>query len=151
MSKTNNKVACPVICETTGKTYRTITNAAKAIGVNAWTMSVKMTSAGRFVDKEGNVYKRVKPMNSKNTYKSSDHITRTITRKAKHTIKEPVVETKVQHEPIHFSFMHNVNKPDTRTVASKVTDFLHSQMTVYLNQKEYDKVKECIEMIDKIK
>ena len=59
---------CGVICETNGKVFTTITQAAKYAGCNDWTMSVKMTAKGQFVDSLGRVYKRLRPMESKNTY-----------------------------------------------------------------------------------
>ena len=62
---------CPVHCETLNKTFKTITQAAKFAGVNDWTMSKKMTASGQFIDDKGNVYKRLKPMNSKNIYEDT--------------------------------------------------------------------------------
>lgn len=51
-----------------GKLYTSIRDAANAAGVNEWTMSYKMVSAGGFVDKDGNEYTRVDPANFKNNY-----------------------------------------------------------------------------------
>ena len=51
-----------------GKLYTSIRDAANAAGVNEWTMSYKMVSAGGFIDKDGNEYTRVDPANFKNNY-----------------------------------------------------------------------------------
>ncbi len=42
-----------------GATYDSIKDAALAAGVNNWTMSVKMATAGKFVDKDGLEYTRL--------------------------------------------------------------------------------------------
>jgi len=60
--QTKNKRNCPVRCLTTGKEYATITDAAKSIGVNSWTMGLKMEKAGKFIDSNGNEYIRLVPM-----------------------------------------------------------------------------------------
>lgn len=67
----NNKKSCPVICETLNKKFKSIKDAAKFANANGWTMGIKMEVNGQFVDKSGNIYKRLKPMNTKNSYKSS--------------------------------------------------------------------------------
>ena len=64
-TKSVRKRACPVLCETTGKMYSTIMAAAKAARAHPWTMSLKMETTGKFIDKDGNTYVRTKPMMSK--------------------------------------------------------------------------------------
>lgn len=83
-AKNFKKQSCPVLCVNTGKVYNTITKAAKAAGVPMWTMSLKMSGAGKFIDKEGNEYIRQKPMKkrSERDYgKQTSKITRVLTRK----------------------------------------------------------------------
>jgi len=54
--------SCPVYCENLNKTFRTIGDAAKFAKVSDYTLSTKTETCGKFVDKAGNVYKRLKPM-----------------------------------------------------------------------------------------
>ena len=51
-SKKIDKRACPVICETNNKHFKTITAAAKYAKANSWTMGIKTDVHSRFVDKE---------------------------------------------------------------------------------------------------
>lgn len=53
---------CPVFCETLNKTFKDIKSAAKFAKVSGYTLSTKTETSGMFVDKAGNVYKRLKPM-----------------------------------------------------------------------------------------
>lgn len=75
ITKTKNKRhdsrTVKVLCVTTGKRYNRLKDASKAARCNPWTMSVKMETAGQFIDSLGNVYKRLTPMNSKNVYKNT--------------------------------------------------------------------------------
>lgn len=67
--KTNNR-NCPVICITNNKKFKTISEASRYAGADGWTMSVKMTVKGQYVDSLGRVYQRLKPMKSVKTYTS---------------------------------------------------------------------------------
>lgn len=89
--------SCPVLCETTGILYDSISQAARAANTNMWTMSVKMTTSGKFIDRNGNVYIRQKPMVSKNTYKNTGS---TVLSRRSHY-------TRTKSEPI------NLGLPDT--------------------------------------
>jgi hypothetical protein len=62
MSEYKGRKGCCVYCETNGKTYKSISEAAEAVGVSNWSMGVKMEVAGKFIDKYGNIYKRGEPM-----------------------------------------------------------------------------------------
>lgn len=91
----NDKRNCPVICETLNKKFKTIKAAAKFAKVNGWTMGMKMEAKGQFIDKNGNVYKRLKPMNTKNVYTTnSDTLTKEIHRNTKTTT--PVINNVVK-------------------------------------------------------
>lgn len=59
---------CKVLQINTGKIFNTISEASRYAGVDSWTMSVKMETAGSFIDKNGNEYKRLSPMITKNKY-----------------------------------------------------------------------------------
>lgn len=60
--KASSYKAVKVKCLETGKIYPSITSIAKKLGLNMWTMSVKMEETGKFIDKNGNTYVRLKPM-----------------------------------------------------------------------------------------
>jgi len=62
------RMGCKVYCQQKDKTYKSISDAAKDAGVDDWTMSKKMEFAGGFIDKNGNEYKRIVPMNTNNVY-----------------------------------------------------------------------------------
>lgn len=58
----------PIYCENLNKTFSTLKAAAKFAKTSTYSMSTKTEVAGRFVDKAGNVYTRVKPMRSNKQY-----------------------------------------------------------------------------------
>lgn len=63
MSKKRGQAkSCPVYCENLNKTFRTIGDAAKFAKVSGYTLSTKTETCGKFIDKAGNVYTRLKPM-----------------------------------------------------------------------------------------
>lgn len=67
MTRNKKKVAIsskcsPIYCETLKKTFKTLKSAAKFAGTSTYTLSTKTEVAGRYVDKAGNVYTRLKPM-----------------------------------------------------------------------------------------
>lgn len=61
VSETKSKKV-PVLCVTTNKVYNSISELAKELNMYQWTLSVKLESAGKFIDKNGNVYVRQIPM-----------------------------------------------------------------------------------------
>ena len=70
-------------CLETGKIYPSIGAIAKELGINMWTMSVKMEETGKFIDKQGKSYIRLSPMVKKvdHTYGfKTSSITRNINR-----------------------------------------------------------------------
>lgn len=71
--KKGNKIECPVVCENLNLHFRNIKMAAAYAQVDNWTMSQKMQTAGQFKDKNGNIYKRIKPMKTRtgNVYKNT--------------------------------------------------------------------------------
>ncbi|MBP5468490.1 MAG: hypothetical protein J6Z11_04525 [Candidatus Riflebacteria bacterium] len=67
LSKKKSGRNSPIYCENLNKTFKTIKSAAKFAGTSTYTLSTKTEVSGRFVDKAGNVYTRLKPMNRKST------------------------------------------------------------------------------------
>lgn len=119
---TVSKKACPVYCETLHKTFKTIMDAAKFANVNDWTMSVKMKEAGQFVDANGNVYKRLRPMNTKNTYPfTGDTLTKTVHRKCRSytTIQKTETKTVSEVKPVIETVKEPVNN---QTISETVND-----------------------------
>lgn len=94
-----NKRNCPVICITTNKKFKTIREASRYAGADGWTMSVKMTVKGQYVDSLGRVYKRLRPMKSDKIYTSP---TDTTTKRIPfHKRKKDIVESPVNvQEPV---------------------------------------------------
>lgn len=88
-----DKRLCGVVCETTGKVFKSIRAASRYAKANDWTMSLKMTAMGQFTDREGRVYKRLQPMKSKNIYtSSSDKVIRGTKKKEKMSHGLPIVD-----------------------------------------------------------
>lgn len=56
------KTAVQVKCLETGKIYPSIKAIARELGINMWTMSVKMEETGKFIDRQGKSYIRLSPM-----------------------------------------------------------------------------------------
>lgn len=115
--------AVKVKCLETGKVYPSIGAIAKKLGVNMWTMSVKMEETGKFIDKQGNSYVRLSPM-----IKRVDHgygfttssITRDIQRKQVEVSKTsvPVKSTVTIHDTIIQSLVKSASLlTDTRNYA----------------------------------
>ena len=103
----SNKRNCPVICETLNKKFNSIKEASKFAKVNGWTMGMKMEAKGQFVDKNGNIYKRLKPMNTKNVYKTpTDNITKEVTPYTKVT---SVMESTKVNSPISILQNNAIN------------------------------------------
>lgn len=125
--KTDKKHSCPVYCENSNKTFKTISDAAKYAKVNGWTMSLKMATAGQFVDKDGNVYKRLKPMNTKNTYNNTGDTLQKNVLVKRHRKATPIVETK----PIEI-------------VEAEVNpiELMKQHAQMYLNKGDYHKAGE---------
>lgn len=125
-----NPNSCPVICETTGFMYKTITAAAKHAKADNWVMSLKMSTAGKFIDKNGNVYKRLKPMETKNVYANTGatvKFNRNVT-VVKHEEPKPVVKVST-----------NKNALAQTILKGKAIDFI--------NQGNYNVAKDLLDVI----
>ena len=129
-TRTTSRIVCPVICETLNKRFSTINAAARFAGVNNWTMSVKMETAGQFVDKKGNVYKRLKPMQTKNCYANTGD---TIMIEKPHHTKE-VEQSKATISGIELA-----------------RNILKDKVASYIQSDDFKIAKELLEVIELIK
>lgn len=121
---------CPVHCETLNRTFKTITNAAKFAGVNKWTMGLKMETAGQFVDKKGNVYKRMKPMVTDKAYTNTGDTVKRV-----RTGKRKVAEKHNDGSNVQIEMKHHTSRLD---VVIDLMTLAHSA----ISERQYDKVIE---------
>lgn len=127
----NDKRNCPVICETLNRKFKTITAAAKHAHVNEWTMGLKMQTAGQFVDKEGNVYKRLKPMNTNKVYTNTGD-----------TMQKEVKK--------HSKAIPVVAEPKVSGIAL-AKQILKGKAIDYIQNNNFDVAKELLDIVEQIK
>lgn len=157
IKKTDGVKYCPVYCETLKRKFKTITLAAQFAGVNDWTMSKKMTTSGQFIDDKGNVYRRLKPMNSKNTYENTGS---TMKIKMPKNIKRNKVEEKMDlfdymkeepkvTEPVMEKAVSvkstSVNEIDKETIAKEV---LREKMKAMLDTENMQELKTILSVYE---
>lgn len=99
----NTRRSVPVYCENLNKTFKSIAAAAKHARVSDWTMGLKMSTAGKFVDLNGNVYTRLLPMQSKRSYRNTGETLQHVYKnpqylKGKQTMIEEVKPAQIQTE-----------------------------------------------------
>lgn len=109
---------CKVLQVNTGKIFNTISEASKYAGVDSWTMSVKMETAGSFIDRKGNEYKRLSPMITKNKYVNTGKTIKT----------EHIVKKIEENNDIYFE-----EKKDT--VPQIVKDAINEKIILMLKEK----------------
>lgn len=103
---------CKVLQVNTGKIFNTISEASKYAGVDSWTMSVKMEVAGSFIDKNGNEYKRLSPMITKNKYANTGKTINNPTQRFFPTFDELVpIKHKIPVEPVEEKKLKFENYP----------------------------------------
>lgn len=115
--KPKNKY-CKVLQVNTGKIFNTISEASKYASVDSWTMSVKMETAGSFIDRKGNEYKRLSPMQTKNKYVNTGKTIKT----------EHIVKKIEENNDIYFE-----EKKDT--VPQIVKDAINEKIILMLKEK----------------
>lgn len=103
-TKKTKKRACPVLCETSGKMYPTIMAAAKAAKAHPWTMSLKMETTGKFIDKDGNTYVRTKPMASKEGITYSNKYSEMIRHVRPYIKKKVDISNNIENKTESFSY-----------------------------------------------
>lgn len=117
-----NKRNCPVICITNNKTFKTIKDAARYAGADGWTMSVKMTAKGQYVDSLGRVYKRLQPMKSDKVYTS---VSDTTTKRLKYHKRKTVDVEEVKNVPVQEELsLKECPEFVRKAVADKIKDEL---------------------------
>lgn len=125
-----------VYCESNGRTYDSILEAARVAGVDSWTMSKKMETSGSFVDDWGRVYKRLQPMKTKNTYKNTGSeikIKRAFTHRTVNKVALPRVE-----EPVAI-------KEEKPAVPQVVRDAINDKIIKILKDKGvYNEIVELL-------
>lgn len=136
------KQACPVYCEQLNKTFNTITQAAKYAKANLWTMSVKMETAGQFVDKQGNVYKRLKPMNTTKTYTNTgDSVLKEMHRRKQINERQVLL-------PLTTS---EIKQPEQLSGVALAKKLLKDKVTGYIQSDNFKMAKELMDVIEQIK
>ena len=152
-NKSNHeRQSCPVICETQGIKFKSIAKAAKYAQADGWTMSKKMETAGQFIDKNGNVYKRMKPMQTKNTYSNTGAEVKRIiefherpnARKqevAQPVVKEEPVETKIESPVIEESKINGID------IAKNI---LKEKAMNFVIKDQFTLAKELMDVIEKL-
>lgn len=133
-----DKRNCPVFCETLNKKFKTISAASKFAGVNGWTMGVKMQTAGQFIDKKGNVYKRLKPMNTDKTYTNTGDTLQKEVKKHSKAIPIPTVAT-------------SDVKPEQTSGIALAKKVLKDKVSEFINRDEFKMAKELLDAIEQIK
>lgn len=83
---------CRVYSPTLDKYFKSISKAAKYAGVDDWTMSKKMETAGEFIDKDNIRYIRLNPMNTKNQYENTGSTLQKIRKTKKCRIEKQITE-----------------------------------------------------------
>ena len=86
-----------------GATYNSIKEAACAAGVNNWTMSVKMATAGKFVDNHGLEYTRLDGADYTDKYSNTGVCLCHPRSYASRTKSEPITVMKMVEPPVDFS------------------------------------------------
>lgn len=88
-----------------GATYNSIKEAALAAGVNNWTMSVKMATAGKFVGDDGLEYTRSDGADYTDKYANTGSCLQHVRSYAPRAVREdkPITVMKMVEPPIDFS------------------------------------------------
>jgi len=148
----HKKQSCPVYCETTGILYGTITEAARAAHADGWTMSLKMSNAGKYIDKDGNVYTRQKPMVTKNHYKDTGPtllLNRgTYKRKKKEESTAELTLPGIENEPVLSSICRPTipEKSDEEKACFYIKRLIHKA----IDNDDYKKVDTYLSMIEEL-
>ena len=101
---------------------------SRVAGADSWTMSKKMTTAGGFIDKNGNEYVRFSPMVSKNTYENTGKkLTKTrsfSTRKSQTVVKDfpPIPVDELPKEIIEKDIQISSKKEIPQVVKDAIND-----------------------------
>lgn len=139
-NKSNHKrQSCPVICENLNVKFKSITQAAQYAQADSWTMSKKMATAGQFIDKNGNIYKRMKPMKTKNTYSNTGAEVKRIVEfhERPNARKQEVAQPVVREQVVDNN--------------SEIRSFLHDKLLSSVKADLLDDAKAYITILEKLK
>lgn len=127
----------------TGKIFNSIEQAAKAAGgVDSWTMSKKLQFSGGFIDKEGNEYKRLTPMVTKNTYSDDGK-----TVKSKNHSESIIKEKPIEYKKVESKFTYqDLPKELQDLIVEKINDMCNMNRP-FLEIKDFMKKMGCKKMI----
>lgn len=135
----HKKQSCPVICENLNVKFKTITAAAKYAQADGWTMSKKMETAGQFVDKQGNIYKRLKAMKTKNVYENTgDTVKRVVEFHERPAARKQEVATPVVRE-------------QALDANSEVKQFIQDKLLASIKSENFTDAKAYITIMEKLK
>ena len=127
-----------VFCEDLGIWFNSIKEAAAFAKVDDWTMSKKMDIEGSFIDLENHIYKREKPMITKNNYRIKGNY-QSIKRK-KHTRKP-----NKKKETANFAFA-DLPKVVQELIEEKISEMLE-QNKPWSEIKDFLKKMGCKKLI----
>lgn len=123
----------PIYCENLGKTFKTLKEAAKFAKTSTYTMGIKTQVSGQFIDKAGNVYRRVKPMKTNKQYPNTGD-----------TLKYNKASgyTKTKEE-----------QPAQQTISSVqlAKNILKEKAAAYVQSDNFKMAKELMDIIEQIK
>lgn len=114
-----------VYCKNLSKWFKSISAAASFAGVDGWSMSKKMETAGSFIDNKGNEYIREKPMRTKNRYQNTG---KTLKRKCdKRVRRKPINQLLAEHPAKEKGFVYaDLPKPVRDLIDEKITEMCNS-------------------------
>lgn len=124
----------PVYCTTTGEVFDSINAAAKTLGINGWTMGLKMHTAGKFIDKNGNEYIREKPINTDKVYNNTGYT---------------LNPRKHQHRHITEVLEESTNSVETLSEPSEVNSLV-SVAKAFIDKGKYSEASDLLAVINKI-
>lgn len=141
MIKPTNKTV-KVVCVTTGVVYDKLGEAAKAANADQWTMSKKMETAGGYIDINGNEYRRLTPMKTKNKYTNTGKKLQKTPRGHTRT-KKPLPDTAPETQT---SIKQNVPQVVKDAINDKIIDLLkragvYDQIVDLLNYGGFSSIK----------
>lgn len=126
---------CRVYCKNLDIWFSTITAAAKYAGVDGWTMSLKMDTAGSFIDKYGNEYIREHPMSTKNKYANRG-------KKIKYEVKKHKRKSNEVAQRVKDGLFHRDYTPAQSSGKKVATDFAFGDLPAPVRELIEEKIND---------